>query len=119
MAQKKYTLPRHTNIAQQGSRIGAFLIDLAIFVAITLGFFFGCFQFVFASKTKPLAANLKEDADTTKDTLLIAIEQLIDNPEKRNNMAINAKKHSQQFHLNKITDDWLDLFKKIDEGEKK
>ena len=61
MAQKKYTLPRHTNIAQQGSRIGAFLIDLAIFVAITLGFFFGCFQFVFASKTKPLAANLKEE----------------------------------------------------------
>lgn len=54
MAQKKYTLPRHTNLANQGPRIGAFLVDLAVFVALTLLLLFACFRFVFAFKTKPL-----------------------------------------------------------------
>ena len=60
MRQRKYTLPRHTNLANQGPRIGAFFIDLAITLAITLGFIFGCFRFVFASKTKPLDAKIEE-----------------------------------------------------------
>lgn len=54
MRQRKYTLPRHTNLASQGSRIGAFLIDLAISFALLLGFLFGCFRFVFLSKTSIL-----------------------------------------------------------------
>ena len=61
MAKRKYTLPRHTNLASQGSRIGAFLIDLAITLAIALGFFFGCFQFVFKFKTAPLEKRIKEE----------------------------------------------------------
>ena len=61
MAQKKYTLPRHTNLANQGPRIGAFLIDLAIFFAITLGLIYGCFKFVFSFKTTPLENSIKEE----------------------------------------------------------
>ena len=53
MVQRKYTLPRHTNLAKQGKRTGAFLIDLAIWVALSLGLFFGCFNFVFRGMTKP------------------------------------------------------------------
>ena len=61
MRQRKYTLPRHTNIANQGPRIGAFLIDLAISLAITLTLLFGCFRFVFNFKTKPLYASIEEE----------------------------------------------------------
>ena len=53
MKQRKYTLPRHTNLARQGSRIGAFLIDLAIFIALTFAFFFGCFRLVLNPIAKP------------------------------------------------------------------
>ena len=53
MRQRKYTLPRHTNLAKQGARTGAFFIDLALGFAITLGFFFGCFNLVFKPITKP------------------------------------------------------------------
>ena len=38
------------------------------------------------------AALYLEDADTTKETLLIAIEQLLDNKEKLTNIQENAKK---------------------------
>ncbi len=61
MKARKYTLPRHTNLAPQGPRIGAFLIDLAIFVAITLGLIYGCFRFVFSFKTAPLKSAIKEE----------------------------------------------------------
>ena len=61
MRQRKYTLPRHTNIANQGPRIGAFLIDLAISLAITLTLLFGCFRFVFNFKTKPLYTKIEEE----------------------------------------------------------
>ena len=61
MRQRKYTLPRHTNIAPQGSRIGAFLVDVAIFFAITLGLIYGCFKFVFAFKTTPLEKSIREE----------------------------------------------------------
>ena len=61
MSKRKYTLPRHTNVANQGPRIGAFLIDLAISLAITLVLLFGCFRFVFNFKTKPLNAKIEEE----------------------------------------------------------
>ena len=61
MAQRKYTLPRHTNLANQGPRLGAFFIDLAIFVAITLGFLFGCFRFIFAAKINELSSKINEE----------------------------------------------------------
>lgn len=50
MRERKYTLPRHTNLAKQGARTGAFFIDLAIGVALTLAFYFGCFNLIFKSK---------------------------------------------------------------------
>ena len=61
MRQRKYTLPRHTNLASQGSRIGAFIVDLAIAVAITVAFIFGVFQFVFKFKTVPLNQRIEEE----------------------------------------------------------
>ena len=61
MKERKYSLPRHTNLASEGPRIGAFLIDLAIALAITLGLFFGCFSFIFKNKTDSLQASIKEE----------------------------------------------------------
>lgn len=61
MREHKYHLPRHTNLANQGPRIGAFLIDLAIALALTLGFYFGVFQFVFKGKTGPLTEQIKKE----------------------------------------------------------
>lgn len=60
MKQRKYTLPRHTNLAKQGSRIGAFLVDFAIFLAFTMAFLFGCFRFIL----KPTIAPAKEELAT-------------------------------------------------------
>lgn len=52
MAGKKYTLPRHTNLAKNGARTGAFFIDLAIAVLVTMLFIFALFRPVFKkSKT--------------------------------------------------------------------
>ena len=53
MRQRKYTLPRHTNLAKQGTRTSAFLVDVAIFLAFTLAFFFGCFKLIFNFKINP------------------------------------------------------------------
>ena len=61
MKQRKYTLPRHTNLAKQGARTGAFFIDLAVALAITLGFFFGCFNLIFKSQTKPCADLIEKE----------------------------------------------------------
>lgn len=61
MRAKKYTLPRHTNLAGQGPRLGAFFIDLALALAISLGFLFGVFQFVFKSKIEPLGKKIDEE----------------------------------------------------------
>lgn len=52
MAKRKYTLPRHTILAKNSSRTGAFLIDLAISLAISLVLVFGCFNFIFKSTTE-------------------------------------------------------------------
>ena len=61
MRQRKYTLPRHTILAGQGPRVGAFLIDLATSLALFLAFLFGCFRFVFNFKTQPLGAKLDDE----------------------------------------------------------
>lgn len=50
MRQRKYTLPRHTILAKQSSRLGAFLVDFAITLAITAVFVFALFRPVFKSK---------------------------------------------------------------------
>ena len=52
MAKKKYTLPRHTNLAKQGTRTSAFLVDLAIGILFTIFFVFALFRPIFSSKTK-------------------------------------------------------------------
>ena len=59
MKQRKYTLPRHTNLADQGPRIGAFFIDLAVNMAITIGLFFGCFSLIFKNKTDVLNSQIR------------------------------------------------------------
>ena len=53
MRERKYTLPRHTNLAKQGARTGAFLIDLAVGLALSVALFFGCFNLIFKSQVKP------------------------------------------------------------------
>lgn len=61
MRQHKYTLPRHTNLASQGSRTAAFFVDLAIFLGATLAFFFGCFNLAFKPITKPANELINEE----------------------------------------------------------
>ena len=60
MATKKYTLPRHTILAKQGPRLGAFLIDLAIAVALTLGLVRFVFSYAFRFKVEPLSKKMDE-----------------------------------------------------------
>lgn len=45
--QKKYTLPRHTNLAPQSTRIGAFLIDFAFLFLTFMILFYACAAQVF------------------------------------------------------------------------
>ena len=52
MTKKKYTLPRHTNLASQGLRITAAIVDFAIALAVTLGLFFGCFNLILSNNTR-------------------------------------------------------------------
>lgn len=61
MSKRKYTLPRHTNLASQGARIGAFFIDLALFVALILFFYYFVFNYIFLSKTQPLKNKIFEE----------------------------------------------------------
>ena len=61
MRQRKYTLPRHTNLAKQSSRIGAFLIDLAVLAVITLVLLYGCLQFAFNPLIKPLESEINQE----------------------------------------------------------
>lgn len=46
MQMRKQTLPRHTNLAKQSSRTGAFLVDVACSLLFTFAFFFGCFNLI-------------------------------------------------------------------------
>ena len=61
MKQRKYTLPRHTNLAKQSSRTGAFFVDLAIFGALLLGFLFGCFRFILNPVAQPYKDELEQE----------------------------------------------------------
>ncbi|MCQ2801497.1 MAG: RDD family protein [Bacilli bacterium] len=60
MKQRKYTLPRHTNLAKQSSRTGAFLIDVAVFGLLTIAFLFGCFRLIL----NPIAEPYKNELQT-------------------------------------------------------
>ena len=66
MAHKKYTLPRHTNLAKLGPRIGAFLVDLAISFGLALGFYFGAFQFVFKSRVNEIVGIVTQEKINSK-----------------------------------------------------
>lgn len=61
MRQRKYTLPRHTNLARQGARIGAFLIDVAVLGAFTLALLFGVFKWIFNPMAEPYQRELKTE----------------------------------------------------------
>lgn len=43
----RYSLPRHTNLANRGRRIMTAIIDLAIYIATSAILFYGCFNLVF------------------------------------------------------------------------
>ena len=49
MKERKYTLPRHTNLAGNGQRTGAFLVDLGIWALLSVSLLFLCFIPVFKS----------------------------------------------------------------------
>lgn len=49
MTNKKVTLPRHTILAKQSSRIGALIVDFAFTFLLTLGLFYGCFGLIFTN----------------------------------------------------------------------
>ena len=66
MRQKKYTLPRHTNLSNQGPRLGAFLVDLAVAVAIALGLIRFALSYAFRFKIEPLANKMDEIRLTSK-----------------------------------------------------
>lgn len=61
MKQRKYTLPRHTNLAKQSSRTGAFLVDIAIFGGLLLGFLFGCFRLILNPVADPYRNELEQE----------------------------------------------------------
>ena len=50
MRQRKYTLPRHTNLARQSTRTSAFFVDLALTLALTFGFVYAIFMPIFRPK---------------------------------------------------------------------
>ena len=55
---KKYTLPRHTNLASQGLRITAAIVDFAIALALTLLFYFAGANLILRSTTANIANQL-------------------------------------------------------------
>lgn len=50
---KEY-FPRRTNLAGAGARTGAFLVDLALFLGLTLILYYGVFRFAFQGAVTPL-----------------------------------------------------------------
>ena len=62
MRQRKYTLPRHTNLANNGSRNGAFFIDLAICGALIILFVFAMFRPIFKSKVNHYKSIIEEES---------------------------------------------------------
>lgn len=61
MRQRKYSLPRHTNLARQGARTGAFFIDVAIFGALILTLLFGCFKWILNPVAEPYRKELEQE----------------------------------------------------------
>ena len=57
---KKYTLPRHTNLASQGLRITAAIVDFAIAFAIALVFYFAGFNLILKNSTQNLSDQLNQ-----------------------------------------------------------
>lgn len=49
MTKTKNTLPRHTILAKQSSRIGALIVDFAFTFLLTLGLYYGCFGLIFTN----------------------------------------------------------------------
>ena len=71
--QKKYTLPRHTNLATQSSRIGAFFIDLACLFVLFLVLFYGCSAQIFFAVS---GTNLKNQmSQYTLDSNLLHLNE--------------------------------------------
>ena len=62
MRTRKYTLPRHTNLAKNGTRTGAFFIDLAIALAVTLLFVFALFRPVFKGKVNGYLQTIEDES---------------------------------------------------------
>ena len=60
MAKKAQTLPRHTNLASQSLRLVSAIVDIAIGLALTFAFFFGCFNLIFSSRTNELKAQVEQ-----------------------------------------------------------
>lgn len=52
MRTRKYTLPRHTNLASQGLRFVAALVDFAFALAFSLAFYFGCFNLILSNNVR-------------------------------------------------------------------
>ena len=60
MRKTSQSLPRHTNLASQGLRFVATIVDIAIGLAITLVFYFACFNLILSNTTN----ELRETMDT-------------------------------------------------------
>lgn len=58
MALRKYTLPRHTNLASQGLRIVASIVDFAIALALTLLFYFAGANLIISNSTTALRGQI-------------------------------------------------------------
>ena len=61
MRQRKYALPRHTILAKQGPRTGAFLVDLALVLALTFGFVFAIFRPIFKNRVNSDLALIEKE----------------------------------------------------------
>ena len=61
MRERKYSLPRHTNLASNGTRTGAFLIDFLISTLLTLGLFYGVFSNIFKERNRSFSETLNEE----------------------------------------------------------
>lgn len=61
MRTRKYSLPRHTILAKNGPRTGAFLVDFAITLVITTIFVFALFRPVFKKKDSGYVATYEKE----------------------------------------------------------
>ena len=83
MAQKKYTLPRHTNLAKQSTRTSAFLVDLAITLLFVVFFVFAVIRPITKNKRNEYnsfidAARLESGLYVEKDGKVESLEGALD-----------------------------------------